>query len=494
MKKLLFLLIIWSILTEITSPGHSFYFLSFILYVPYFYALYNYQSKWWQISLVFGLFYNFMYFRWLIYPFQYTDIPIVIAILILFLMALALTAFLMLFSFLFVKIFKFKYSFFSAAVFTSLEIIKGVIFTGFPWGDLSYNLAFNYNFIQVASIAGSYFITFVIILINLLIAEYIFYKKINTLTTCFLIFTIFFFANYLLIKNSKSFSKNSKKILLVQGNIPERMKFDEKNAEKILNEYINLTEKNLKKDIDLVVWPESIYIKFLNEDKKLKKQLMNFLLKIKKPIIIGMPSIKFLKNRKYKIYNSLYVFYDKGKYLKYDKVHLVPFGEYTPLKSILSFVNKLVPGVDFSPGEKLKILKFDNFKIIPLICFEGIFPWQILKENRKGGNILVNISNEAWFGKSYALQQHLAANILRAVESGKYFLRCSNSGISAVIDNHGKILKKLGYDIKGTVLCDVNLINNLSFYDRIGYLITFLYFLLSCYGILKSYYKRKIID
>ncbi len=196
-----------------------------------------------------------------------------------------------------------------------------------------------------------------------------------------------------------------------------------------------------------------------------------------------MPSIEFINNKKYRVFNSFYLFYKKDKFLKYDKVHLVPFGEYTPLKKLLFFLNNVVPGVDFSPGKSLKLLFFKDFKIIPLICFEGIFPWQILKENRAGGNLLINISNEAWFGKSYALNQHLAANVLRTVESGKYFIRCSNSGISAIINHRGKVIKQLNEGKKGVILEKVNLINRLSCYDKYGFAINFFYFLIFLIGL-----------
>ncbi len=286
MKRLsLFLfLILWLILDEITSPGHFFYFLSFFLYIPFFYALYLYKHKWWQIVFLFGLTYNLIYFRWLVNPFQYTDTPFIVAFIVLFLMAFALTCFLIIFSFFYVKIFKFKYSFFVATIFTCLEIIKGVVFTGFPWGDLSYNFASNIYFIQIASVGGSYFITFIIILINLLLAEALFFKNFKNLIISSIILLIFFSFNYFILQNREVKNKyTEKKVLVVQGNVPEKMKFNENNAEKIFDIYKNLTEKYLNKKVDLIVWPESIYIKFLNEDKKLLEKLRDFITEINTP-------------------------------------------------------------------------------------------------------------------------------------------------------------------------------------------------------------------
>jgi apolipoprotein N-acyltransferase len=147
-------------------------------------------------------------------------------------------------------------------------------------------------------------------------------------------------------------------------------------------------------------------------------------------------------------------------------------------------VNKIVPGEDFSKGEELKILCYKNFEIIPLICFEGIFPWQLLNANKLGGNIIINISNEAWFGKSYALYQHIAANVLRSVESGKYFIRCANTGISAIISPKGNIVKQLKPFKKGCIISKVSLLSGITYYYKLGFLFNFLYFIIFNLGLI----------
>ena len=485
-KKLLFPVLVfsWCILAEITSPGHSFYLFSFILYIPFFYALKYFEKHWLIVTFLFGMLYNIIYFRWLIFPFQYTNMPVIGAVATLLAMALALTMFLILFSFIYVKIFKFEYLIGTAALFTALEITKGIIFTGLPWGDLSYNFAFNNNLIQIASIGGSYFITFFIFLVNLLLFQTVYNKKKKTAITLTILIIFFIIANQALL-HIKKCSGEIVNIAVIQGNIPEKMKLNEKNGKKILQTYINETTKILKQNPNLIVWPESIYIKFLNEDDVMRQNLVDFLGIAKTPLILGIPTIDFINQNKFKIYNSLYMFISPKKYLRYDKVHLVPFGEYTPLKSLFFFVNKIVPGEDFSKGKQLKTLNYKSFKVIPLICFEGIFPFQIMQLSRKGGNILINISNEAWFGKSYALKQHLAANVLRATESEKYFIRCANTGISAVISPSGEIINYLKPFTKGAIVEKIQLCNKVSFYHRTGYMLNFLYFFLPLFVIIR---------
>ncbi len=489
-----FSLILWCVFAEFSSPGHTFYLLSLILYIPFFYSLRISGKKWLSVTIIFGILYNLIYFRWLLYPFQYTDMPYLVAILTVFAMSAALTTFLVVFAFIYVKIFKFKHILATASLFTALEILKGLIFTGFPWGDLSYNFAFNYRLIQIASIGGSYIITFFIFLTNLLLFDFFYNKNVKSLVVSFFIVLIFCAVNLAILHNSKSNCQKiaNVKIAIIQGNVSEKLKLDEKNAEKILTVYINETQKIVRQHPDLIVWPESIYIKFLSEDKNLSNKLTNFLDKIKIPLITGIPSVDVKRDNSYKIYNSMYLFVSASRYLRYDKVHLVPFGEYTPLKKLFFFVNKIVPGEDFSKGNKLKLLRYDKFKIVPLICFEGIFPFQILHLCKQGGNILINISNEAWFGKTYALQQHLAANILRTVESGKYFVRCANTGISAVIHPNGKIINSLKPFTKGTIVEKICLLNNVSFYHNFGFFLNFLYFISVFSGIVTSNTKLNL--
>jgi apolipoprotein N-acyltransferase len=418
--------------------------------------------------------------------------PVLLAFLTVAAMAFALTFFLIFFAWVFVKIFRFKYIFPTAALFTCLEIIKGIIFTGFPWGDLSYNFAFNKSLIQLASVGGSYLITFFIFLINLLVFNAFLHKSRRFALSALFVLLMFLLFNVVLLSYSHENGKKIK-IAVIQGNIPEKMKFDEKNAEKILNVYMNETLKVVLKKSDLIIWPESVYIKFLSEDKDLSEKFFKFLNSVKIPLILGIPSVDFINDEKYEIYNSLYFFINSSQYLRYDKIHLVPFGEYTPLKKLFFFVNKIVPGEDFSKGKNLEILKYNRFKIAPLICFEGIFPFQIMRLCKKGGNILVNISNEAWFGKSSALKQHLAANILRTVESGKYFIRCANTGISAIIEPNGKVKNHLDPFVKGEIIEDVNLCDNLTFYHKAGYLINFFYFIFALLPFLKNLFTNILL-
>ncbi len=433
-------LILWILLSEFSSPGHNFYYLTFVQFIPFLYMIKKYKRRWLSHSIFYGLLYNILYYRWLIYPVKFINAsPFILGTVNVILMAFYQSIYFLIFAYFFKK---YKNIFISAIIWGLLEIIKGNIFTGFPWGELSYNLYKSPELIQIAQYINSEGISSFIIFVNLFTFCFFNLKK-SIKIVGFTIISLFIFINLFLFHTYKVTPINLK-IALVQGNVPEDVKLEEKNAELILDRYINLTAKI--NNSDLIVWPEAIYTKpFENDNSSMRFKLLNFIKKKKINLIFGSPTVEIdYENQKYKYFNSMFLITKDLKIFKYNKIKLVPFGEFTPYKRIFFFINKIVPGEDYSSGNKINLFKIKKYKIIPLICYEGIFHSLIKKGVSKGGNFIVNISNEAWFGNSYALYQHIAANVLRAIEFRKYFFKCANSGISAVINQKGEIIKILG--------------------------------------------------
>jgi apolipoprotein N-acyltransferase len=153
-----------------------------------------------------------------------------------------------------------------------------------------------------------------------------------------------------------------------------------------------------------------------------------------------------------KIWNSLFVINSGAKLLEYyDKHHLVPFGEYVPFRDILP-IDKITPGMlDFSAGNEGKTLSVNGMKFLPLICYEIIFPHYADGDY----DFIVNITNDAWFGDSTGPQQHLAMTQMRAIEQGRPVLRAANTGVSAVIDQFGRIKQKIDYGKKGIITASI---------------------------------------
>ncbi len=435
----IFCLILWILLSEFSSPGHNFYYLTFFQFIPFFYIINKYKKRWIFHSFFYSLIFYILYYRWLIYPVKFIDAsPFILGSINVILMAIYQTVYFLVFAYFYKK---YNNIYITSIIWGILELIKGNILTGFPWGEISYNLYNSPKLIQIAQYINSEGLSAFIIFVNLFIFSFLKLKKITKIFG-FMIILTFLLINFFLFYSYK-ISPINLKVALVQGNVPENIKLEEKNAKLILDKYIHLTKKlNYS---DLVIWPEAIYtIPFENDNSSMKLKLLNFIKNKRINLIFGSPTIEIdYENQKYKYYNSMFLITKNLKIFRYDKIKLVPFGEFTPYKKVFFFINKIVPGEDYSSGKKIILFKIKNYKIIPLICYEGIFHSLITKGISKGGDFIVNISNEAWFGNSYALYQHIAANVLRAVEFRKYFFKCANSGISAVINPKGEIVKIL---------------------------------------------------
>ncbi|WP_083200194.1 apolipoprotein N-acyltransferase [Thermodesulfovibrio sp. N1] len=153
----------------------------------------------------------------------------------------------------------------------------------------------------------------------------------------------------------------------------------------------------------------------------------------------------------------------------YDKIHLVPFGEYVPLRKILFFIDKLTVGIgDYQPGSSYNVAITPFGKFATLICYEIIFPGQVRKFYNKGGNFIVNITNDGWFGNTAGPYQHFSIAVFRAIENRKPLIRSANSGISGFIDSSGRIINKTNLFERKYFVSDIQINNKISFYTKYG--------------------------
>ena len=185
------------------------------------------------------------------------------------------------------------------------------------------------------------------------------------------------------------------------------------------------------------------------------------------PLLFGAPA--YLRSLGgHVLFNRAYLLAPSGQTAAYDKEHLVPFGEYVPLGNLLTFIGKLVEGLgDFRPGQDGKPLLQGNLALGTLICYEAIFPELAQRRVAAGANVLVNISNDAWFGDSAAPRQHLDLALLRAVEQGRTLIRGTNTGISAVIDPRGRIMAQGGLFTALALPCpETPLVSETTWYHR----------------------------
>jgi len=385
-----------------------------------------------------------------------------------------------------------SYILFFSLLFSVFEFLRGNLLTGFPWNLISYTWSWSAESIQVLSLIGAYSLS--LISITLFCAPFLFFqKKIlkkNIYFAIFLLVILSFNYTYGIFKLNKNIynfdEKFNVKIISPNFSLKDYYKNSEEYQIKRLIEISN-PDKSKK---TLFIWPEGIFYDSYLEDIKKYQKLFEDNFSENHLIIFGInhfTNINNLDNQKY--FNSLVVLNNKLEILSlYNKINLVPFGEFLPLENFLSNLGlkKITYGYSsFSSGNIRNIInlgdKFNKKLILPLICYEIIYSGEV-KKKYQFPDLLVNISEDAWFGESIGPHQHFTKAIYRSIEEGLFIARSANKGISAFINPNGKIIKSLNTGESGNIE-----LNFPSFYEqtlfsnygnKIFYLIIFLYMFL----------------
>ncbi|MDD5156279.1 MAG: apolipoprotein N-acyltransferase [Candidatus Omnitrophica bacterium] len=316
-----------------------------------------------------------------------------------------------------------------------LEYLRSRILSGFPWALLGYSQYLNLPVIQAADITGAWGISFLIVLVNAAIYLALLRKQKSAVILSILCLLLSLGYGYYKIGYfSENTGSGTLKISAVQGNIAQDLKWEGAYRDFIMGRYIDLTLQAARDNPDLIIWPEASLPVVLEEEPFYYERVKNLTRQIGIPILLGAVT---LRNGNY--YNSAILVSAQGNSSgMYDKVHLVPFGEYIPLRKILGFLETIAPIGDITPGKEYKV--FENpVKFSVLICFEDLFPELSRRFVREGAQVLVNITNDAWYKKSPAAYQHLAASVLRAVENRVSLVRSANTGVSCFIAQNGYI-------------------------------------------------------
>jgi len=358
--------------------------------------------------------------------------------------------------------------FFYPCLWVALEYMRGHLFTGFPWVLLGYSQAHNLILIQITDITGLWGLSFILILVNVLLFFFIrAYHEgaafpLKPLSIVVVLISAAVLYGFVTIRHIDKEVRGWPvvPVAVAQGNIDQAVKWDRTYQAETLRIYSSLTKKAAEGGAKLVVWPETAVPFYLESNASGRKVVTNIAKSSKVRLLTGSPAFDYNeKNGEIRYYNSAYAISTEGLVTsRYDKVHLVPYGEYVPLKRFMPFIKKLTAGVgDFVPGPGPIPIKIDGYKAGILICYEAIFPGLARKSIRDGAGILVNITNDGWFGRTSAPYQHLDMTLLRAVENRVFLLRAANTGISAVVDPAGRVVKKIGLFTEDVALYDVSI-------------------------------------
>ena len=391
---------------------------------------------------------------------------------------------------------------FLPALWTALEYLRSFFLTGFPWANLGYSQYLNLPFIQMAEFTGTYGLSFVIVLVNATLFWILHQWAKKTFPVLEVVFTLLVLLGFMLFGYTKMrtvdqqiLQQPSLKVGLVQGNIDQSIKWDESFQKETLRIYERLSLKVAKGKPDLIIWPETATPFFFQQVVEYQPMVLDIPKKTNAFLLFGSPAFK-LERGKINHYNSAYLASPSKEIIgRYDKIHLVPFGEYVPLSSLLFFVESLGEGIgNFKSGKLITNFSLPQGKFGVLICFEIIFPDLCRRFVKNGADFLVTITNDAWFGRTSAPYQHFSIAVFRAVENRVFIARAANTGISGFIDPKGKILKKGAIFTEEAMNGTIRLSKKKTFYtlygDVFAWICSGLSILLLGYSLMKSRHKR----
>jgi len=381
------------------------------------------------------------------------------------------------------------------AAWVGMDVARGWLFTGLPWMDLGYGLSGQPLLIQTADLGGHHLITFFIVQINALLLWLL--EQLRSFRTartpkrqyllaalaCLCLYCAGGYSSFRYLQvASEMAAAEQAAAAVVQGNIEQSLKWSPAQKTATVDRYLALTEQIFQQGLqaDLVVWPETA-LPFYPHRDQLMNRVRDFVQEKKIHLITGAPFFTVAVEpdkteaaglRPIDYFNSAILVDRSGKMAgRYNKQHLVPFGEYVPLREYLWFVRPLVELLgDFTPGSSSEPLAAERIKAGVLICFESIFPEIARKTTEEGANLLVNLTNDAWYGPSSAPHHSWAMTVMRAVENRRSLLRAANTGISGIIEPTGAVKIQSGlFDEEVLTDSSIPLLTEQTFFVRIGH-------------------------
>jgi apolipoprotein N-acyltransferase len=480
-KRDILLSLLSGILLILSFPNFDLEFLAWFALVPLLYSLEGKTlSRSFQLGFLTGIISFFGILYWIIVAAHtYGNVPLTLSVFILLLLVGYLSLFIGTFTFL-ARLIQVRSGLqtylFTPLLWVALEYLRSFLLTGFPWANLGYSQYLNLPFIQMAEITGPYGPSFVILLVNAMLFQILHQwpKKAfpvkEAISTVLVLLALLIYGYVKMGMVDREMTGNpSLRVGLVQGNIDQSIKWDESFQRETLKIYEKLSFKVAEQKPDLILWPETATPFFFQDAKEYQPFVLNIPKKTNAFLLFGTPSYKIRKGE-VNHYNSAYLVSPSGELVgKYDKIHLVPFGEYVPLQDLLFFIGSLGEGIgDFKSGKEIVNFSLPQGQFGVLICFEIIFPDLSRRFVRKGANFLVTITNDAWFGRTSAPYQHFSMAIFRAVENRVFIARAANTGITGLIDPKGKILKQGGIFTEEAINGTIRLSNQETFYTLYG--------------------------
>lgn len=469
-------------------------------------------GKSFRVGFMAGLIHFLSLLYWVVHSMQvYGNLGPAVSAAILFLLAAYLACYPGLFAMLAASLPKNRFSglFLIPAFWVACEYARFRVMAGFPWEFLGCSQYQNLAFIQIADLFGVYGVSFWIVFSNAcvwMIFGFFSFKNARAKTisraraagALGLLFAasaaVFSYGKWRMISVDALMASAPKKtVAFVQGNIPQEKKWDPNFSSQIIQKYLDLSLSVQDREPDLVVWPETATPFYFLQERRRTPKLLAGLAGMDADFVIGSPQgrrtaagVEYL--------NSAYLLSGKGKVFgRYDKSRLVPYGEYIPLKRFMPFLGKIVAQAgDFVPGPVGRTLEWKESRVGIQICYEIIFPDISRLMAQNGAGLLINITNDAWFGKTSAARQHFSMAVLRAVENRRAVVRAANTGISAFIDPVGRITGETGLFKEAAIAAAMPVYEGETFYTRRGDLFALACVFVSLFFVLMKRLRRAI--
>ncbi len=467
------------LLAALTFPKFGLFFLGWVFLIPLLFALLGQRP-----GQAFGLGFvaGFVFYAILLYwipavPAHYGNLSPALSFFVFLLLVALMSLFWAFFALLHAEISPFfpRLCFLLAPfIWVAMEYAATHVLTGFPWGLMGHSQAKNLPFLQLAATTGVYGLSFFLVFLQgCFLLSLVSRKK----SPFFLALAIVLFLHLwggLILKNEPA-SVEAFTAGVIQGNVSSDIYWDRisrEEVEALFQEHLELSRQAQSGGARLVIWPEfSVPLCFSCPQplyQEFKTKLYQFVQETQCTLLLGTNETS-RRDGENLYYNTALCLSPDLTITQYYKMHLVPFGEYTPYKKIFSFIEKVTHAIgDVTPGREYTLHRFEGKPFGSPVCYEIIFPSLVRKFTARGARFLVTITNDGWYGRSSAPYQHFQIAIFRAVENRRYLLRAATTGISGIVDPYGRVVARSSLMTKTVLTAKVSPRRDLSVYARYG--------------------------